>query len=262
MQETTPRTYKLGIYAEALLQSLFELIKHPTLIGHHIPVPDTKGKTLGEIDFVLAETDFSKSCLVEFAVKFYCLDLNLENLKELDAEKGMYHWIGPKAVDSLGRKLESAFRFLETQSGVEATLNALSTRIEDFTANSLLPERKLWIKGRVFVGFLDFVLYGSKLRELVLDCAPYFASTVELGLWIRWNEKEKLGFKKLCNQSRFRISSKENFLTGEPHAPSLSYDELVETLNQHFSSSEDEQMIECLGFEYSWIYVLKPSWPH
>lgn len=87
-------SFRLGIYAEYLLQYFFEYAPHIELLAHHVQLIKDK-ITLGEIDFVIQYQ--GKVMHIELAVKYY--------LQE-GKDTSFADWIGPSGKDTLARKLK------------------------------------------------------------------------------------------------------------------------------------------------------------
>ncbi len=100
--ENAARSYKLGIYAEALLEHALRSLPEIEVIVSHLPVYEGK-IARGEFDFILKNSLSGKTEHWELAVKYFLLrerDLTkLPNVVPAD-------FVGPNGRDSLGNKLK------------------------------------------------------------------------------------------------------------------------------------------------------------
>lgn len=87
-------SYRLGIYAERLLQYFFENFNETRLLLCNYQVFNGK-TTIGEIDFVIEWEEWVLH--IELAVKYYLLN---------EDENSLNDWIGPSGKDNLGKKTE------------------------------------------------------------------------------------------------------------------------------------------------------------
>jgi len=87
-------SFRLGIYAEYLIQYFFENAPHIELLAHHVQLIQDK-ITIGEIDFIL---EFEgKVFHIELAVKYYLQESQTDSFTA---------WIGPSGKDTLARKVK------------------------------------------------------------------------------------------------------------------------------------------------------------
>ena len=107
---------KLGHLYEDVLEDL--LRASDQLVASHVQVFDTDGKTLGEIDFLLFDTERKCHVHLELAVKFYLAYQG----------KGGWQFPGPNARDSWQRKLARLRQHQLRLAGLPTTRDLLRKR--------------------------------------------------------------------------------------------------------------------------------------
>jgi len=106
----------LGKQAEACFEYFLKKSKRYKLLAANVQVQGKK-ETLGELDYIVFDTEINKTLHVELAGKFYLFDENLTGCREAK-------WIGPNRKDTLEFKLN---KLKEKQFPV---LNAKETAIK------------------------------------------------------------------------------------------------------------------------------------
>ncbi len=93
-----PTNLRLGHLAESVVSGLLKSSTNYTVLHENVQLMVDK-KTIGEIDFIIAEKDTDQLIHMELAYKFYLYDPTLSS-QTID------NWIGPNRNDSLQEKLE------------------------------------------------------------------------------------------------------------------------------------------------------------
>lgn len=133
-------TRRLGLYAETLFG--FFLDQFTTLYAHGLQVQDPGGRTVGEFDFLVRESDALSHW--ELATKFYLLDSAREgdqSLPDPDARPDLFDYLGPNLGDTLGAKMDKIVRQQLRLPHHPAAMQALDWPVRQSQA---------WIKGWLF----------------------------------------------------------------------------------------------------------------
>ena len=129
----------LGKQAEVCFEYIIKHSKRYQLLAANIQIQG-KTKTLGELDYLIFDTETNKTLHIELACKFYLFD---DNLGPEDAAK----WIGPNRKDTLEEKLE---KVKEKQFPLLYT-SETATLLNDLKLNSTTIEQQLCIKSFLFI---------------------------------------------------------------------------------------------------------------
>lgn len=172
---TTPRSYKLGIYAETLLGFALRNFSEFQVLGSHRSVYEDRRAT-GEFDFVLRMEGLPIAQHWELAVKYFLL--RERDLERVPSAKP-HDFVGPNGRDSLGNKIhkmqDKQLLLGQTAAGREA-LEALG-----------LAEVEPRILSRGCL-FYDWNWYRTKidLPDFVSDAAirGWWCPSNELGDWV------------------------------------------------------------------------------
>lgn len=97
--DMSKNTFQLGRYYEKLWGYFFQNDSQFTLLANNIQIIK-KGKTLGEMDFLIQDKLFDKVIHLEVAIKFYVLNTHIINPQAEDYSI----WRGPNTIDTLERK--------------------------------------------------------------------------------------------------------------------------------------------------------------
>lgn len=154
---------RLGHYFERLYAYWLEhLLGWPILLQNQ-PIRDSRGRTLGELDFIVQNPVTGAAEHHELAVKYY---LGL-------AEPGRVRWYGPNAIDRLDLKRD---RLLNHQSRLTA-LPETRQLLAKFDLEGPLPARIL-MPGNLF----------HPLGHPSPEVPPWVNPQHERGHWLRWTE--------------------------------------------------------------------------
>ncbi len=93
-----PTNVRLGHLAEKVVSELIKSSPNYTVLYENIQITEAKN-TIGEIDFIIEETNTNKLIHLELAYKFYLYDPTISSAE-------INNWIGPNRNDSLIGKLE------------------------------------------------------------------------------------------------------------------------------------------------------------
>ena len=131
----TIKSKRLGLYFEGLIGFWISSISpNFKLLAQNIQLHeiagDTRSRTIGEIDFIIRDTQRDKVIHLEVAVKFYLGTAPLAD---------PYRWFGTNIQDQLGRKVDH-LKHHQTQ------LSLQHTKQLPFS----IDERQCFIKGRLF----------------------------------------------------------------------------------------------------------------
>lgn len=146
------KTGRLGVYFESLLAFWLNdnaYQQRYRCVAHNLAVHDTNKQTLGEFDFIVANSTTNNTLEHwEVAVKFYL------GVPQVD---GSNHWVGPNKNDTLERKLthlvEHQLRLSEHPAAQRLLHESLHKNLNDTTLaepTSSIEERRLFVKGQLF----------------------------------------------------------------------------------------------------------------
>lgn len=93
-----PIRMRLGHMVERIVEELLKGSSNFKVLHENVQIIENK-RTIGEIDFILQETETQKVIHMEFAYKFYLFDPKISN-------DSINNWIGPNRNDSLIEKLQ------------------------------------------------------------------------------------------------------------------------------------------------------------
>lgn len=93
-----PTNLRLGHLAEKVVSALIHSATNYKVLYENIQLTENN-KTIGEIDFIIANKNTQQLTHVELAYKFYLFDPNI-------SDKKINNWIGPNRNDSLSEKLD------------------------------------------------------------------------------------------------------------------------------------------------------------
>ncbi|MBC3871226.1 DUF1853 family protein [Undibacterium oligocarboniphilum] len=133
-------TRRLGLYAETLFG--FFLDKVTTLYAHGLQVQDLSGRTVGEFDFLVRESDALSHW--ELATKFYLLDSVCEGdqiLQHPNKHLDLFDYLGPNLGDTLGAKMDKIVR-----QQLRLPHHPAATQVLDWPVR----QSQAWIKGWLF----------------------------------------------------------------------------------------------------------------
>lgn len=93
-----PTNLRLGHLAEVVVSGLIKLSTNYEVLYENVQLTEHK-KTVGEIDFIIADNDNNRLIHMELAYKFYLYDPKISS-------ETINNWIGPNRNDSLKEKLD------------------------------------------------------------------------------------------------------------------------------------------------------------
>ena len=93
-----PTNLRLGHLAEKIVSNLIKASSNYKIVYENIQLIEDK-QTIGEIDFILSETETEQIIHLELAYKFYLFDPNHSSYE-------LNNWVGPNKNDSLIQKLK------------------------------------------------------------------------------------------------------------------------------------------------------------
>lgn len=233
-----PRVYKLGIYAEALVESILSKLKIGyELAASNLPVKKD-GKHIGEFDFILKNKNTLTAEHWELSVKFYLLKKNATGLSA--------DFIGPNGRDSFEIKLNKLrsrqLHLHETEEGAEA-LEEAGVRVDGMVS-------KLLTRGCLFY-------HAESWRSMAV---PAFVSPEALrGWWCTVDEIERFLPKDELFVICERIEWMSPFEPGEASERILNRDQLITRLKEQFKTDESGVMIDVRGKSRG--FVVHSRWP-
>jgi hypothetical protein len=160
-----PRLYKLGLYAQTLLEFVFANLPELKLLACDLPVQAGQPpRTVGAFDFLLQEAGVEEVLHLEFALKI------LLRREGSGAPERPEDWIGPEGRDRLDLKLaklqNSQLRLAETAEGRTLLRDRLG----------LDPDR---IRPRLLLRGIGLVPWGLTLESDLISAASL------QGFWAR-----------------------------------------------------------------------------
>jgi len=197
------RTYKVGLYAQALLEFVLrKLPRYHFLASDWVVQDPASHRTEGSVDFLLLEnTSPQKAIHLEFAVKFYLLDPN--------APETLASWVGPEGRDRLDQKVEKIrtqqLPLSQTPHFKSALSQILGERSTDF------PEFQRFglTRGKVFLPYSSSPL---QFRSQWID------PQIERGFYLRQSDPALENLIKKHPDS-FVLQSKLQWLSPETVSP-------------------------------------------
>lgn len=162
-----PVNIRLGKRIEKYLKSYFENHNKFEIVAENLQIFN-KGKTLGEIDFIIKNTGSLSIIHIELAYKFYLLD------KQIIGEEAD-QWIGPNRKDNLSLKTN---KFLRQQFPI-LHLKETQEKLTELNLNVSEIEQLLCFSGQLFLPYeIEKETFSSKLINE--ECI--------VGKWIRVND--------------------------------------------------------------------------
>jgi uncharacterized protein len=207
-----PTNLRLGHLAEKVVSQAIKASSNYDIINENVQLID-KGKTIGEIDFIISEKETKQIIHLELAYKFYLFDPNY-------SEKELNNWIGPNRKDAFSQKIEKIrtkqfpllhhkitqekFKNIDIKSVSQNLCLMISMYIPfEFIVNFNLPI-KAAIKG-YYLNIEKFIqLDHSEINY-------YLPSKKEWGIDPSQN-KEWMNFKEIEEELKISISEKQSRL--------------------------------------------------
>lgn len=227
------RGFRLGRYAEGLMQTALAALPGHRLLAHQLPVREA-GVSLGEYDYLLARPDGLPALHIELAVKFYIA---------LPTSRGL-HYVGPGLHDALALKLA---RLLAHQLRLAQTPAGRAVLPE-----GLAVEPMAWLRGRMFY------------REPDAPTGHELATDHLRGWWRCWGEP----LPRRHPDSRWRNLAKPDWLAGAADdGRALAYRDWQQDAARHFVHSHWPLLVaeyappEEGGGELARGMLLAPNWP-
>ncbi|HEY9102812.1 DUF1853 family protein [Chitinimonas sp.] len=225
--------FRLGRYAEGLMQTALAALPGHQLLAHQLPVREG-GVSLGEFDYLLARPGGLPALHIELAVKFYIALPTVQGL----------HYVGPGLHDALALKLarlnEHQLRLAQTPAGQAAL------------PEGVIVEPMAWLRGRMFYREPD----TPAGRELAADHLR--------GWWRCWGE----ALPRQRPDSRWRSLAKPDWLASTADdGRALSYRDWQQETARHFVHSHWPLLVaeyappEEGGAELARGMLLAPNWP-
>lgn len=153
--------YRLGIYAERLLELYFQYSDRYELIEANTQIIIDK-KTVGEIDYIVFDKEECILKHIELACKFY-----------IQMGPSAKLWVGPNPKDNLAKKSSKLIKQLDLSQKNHPILQKIK---DDYSSDF---HREAWIKGRLF-GINNELPDGSKH----ISCGKIFKSSKLGEYWI------------------------------------------------------------------------------
>lgn len=228
-----PAGFRLGRYAEGLMGEALARLPQHQLIASQVPIRQG-GVSLGEYDFLLAQTSPLPTLHIELAVKFF-IALPVE---------GTLYYVGPALRDSLEIKLahllQHQLRLSQTAAGRAAL--PLATEIQPMA----------WVRGRMFYPAIPAAPWSQLARDHLR------------GWWRRCGDE-------LPNQhpnSTWRVLTKPNWLAPDTaDSSTLSASQLQDRIRAHFAERDWPMMVaeyapaDAGGTEIARGMLLPANWP-
>jgi hypothetical protein len=261
----TPRSYKLGIYAEALLDFALRHCPSIRVLASHLPVYAEK-TALGEFDFVTQELQTGALFHWELAIKFFVC--RWRDLPPEGQRPQMSDWIGPQGLDSLENKITKMrmrqLKLGQTPEGKKALIEkggVDSISLEDatlFYAHAITRGWFFYHYDRIFPAWQEGVFH------------PDFVSPQALGgWWFRSDEVSDWAQRQKSDSSWVSLAKPQwlGQLAGESSAQNSAQtlEQLCQTCEEHFRNHNRAilwiEIDSQTGRERSRGFVLHPTWP-
>ncbi|MGQ5521710.1 DUF1853 family protein [Chitinimonas sp. PSY-7] len=228
----TANGFRLGRYAEALLQTALGNLPGHQLLASQLPVRDN-GISLGEIDYLLRPPQ-GPLLHIELAVKFFIA---------LPTDHGL-RYVGPGLRDALKLKLVRLFQHQLQLANSPAGQLALG--------NNLPVQPMTWLRGRMFYRELDTAapafLAADHLRGWWRCWGEDIPKQRADSLWRSLNKPDWLGYRALDNRAlpftEWQVQTAHHF--NHPHWPL----QVAEYAPEHEG-----------GHELTRGMLLPPMWP-
>lgn len=220
-------SYRLGIYAERLLQYFFENFSETRLLLCNYQVFNGK-TTIGEIDFVIEWEDWLLH--IELAVKYYLLNEDKNKLHE---------WIGPSGKDNLGKKIEKVKKHQLKLSQNENFVNS----------TQLSPTSFFMLKGMLFSPFqTDF------------EAPNWLNQNIDKRNYMRWTDFKDFA-EKNKNIDQFVLLLRPNWMASLI-IPSTEYLELSENWQENEAMLDRYGAFHIYDLKNKTTFmVVKDKWP-
>lgn len=184
-----PQKIRLGHQMEHVCKQLLDHSKNYDVLLHNLPVREGK-QTIGEIDFMLKETDSQQVIHVELTYKFYIIDSEIS--------EPIHQLMGPNKRDMFFTKMEkiknAQFGLLHSQAGSKA--------LAEYNIDHTEIHHQACYKAQLFEPYGSEALH---LRPLNSNCI--------VGYWLRMADLQTDTFK----QHKFYIPFKSQWVIA-PHA--------------------------------------------
>ena len=250
-----PRSYKLGIYAECLLEHALRLEQPCRLLASHLsvyrPLPEGRLNT-GEFDFLLRSEQLGDVDHWELAVKFFLLRVERPGEREITPDD----FVGPNGRDSLGNKLRKLvgrqLHLGETPEGREALVG------EGLLAPAGRVHARLLSRGRLFYP------WRRQREEFLL---PFISMRSLQGWWVRQPDLEAMLSARSSADSRYAILRRPLWLAPvDERTDALEFfsaARLSKALQLKFASDPGAVLLAEVrgGKEVSRGFVVHPGWP-
>lgn len=192
-----PNNIRLGHQIEHLFFQILEHSKEFNILIYNEPIRNDQ-RTLGEIDFILENTNSKQLVHVELTYKFYIIDTNIST-KE-------YKLIGPNRKDAFFTKLE---KIKKTQFPLLHSPEAIKT-IEEKGIDVKNIMHQTCFKAQLFVPYQTEI----RLSKFNKNCI--------IGFWIHFSDFTKNDFK---SQQYYIPTKKEWMLLPHENVAWKSYDD-------------------------------------
>jgi uncharacterized protein len=254
-----PRFYKLGIYAEALIESLIQKDLTPEFLHGNISVFSSgaeERKNIGEYDLLWRETVSSPVVHLEFALKYFLLAREKDSSHEPPTTPS--EWVGPHARDRLQRKIE---KLRDRQLKLSEHPDGKMALLETFGKNrDFEVQKKLMTRG------IAFLPWGE---TRFLKQTDFLHSQCVTGWWCR--KQEWLQYTAKCHSadSRYLCLPREYWIPGSApmEGKGLAAYEFLQTLQDcEDDSFENESLMvgeydPTLRVERSRGFLVYNGWP-
>jgi len=161
-----PSKLMLGKQAETIFENWLKHSKRFQLLAANIQIQGAT-QTLGELDYIISDTNNSNILHIELACKFYLLDENLGNTV-------LEQWIGPNRKDRLVDKLEK----LKTKQFPLLYSDETTSVLTDVQLDGISIQQQYCLKAFLFV---PKTFIQHKLPKQYENClAGYYIHFTEL----------------------------------------------------------------------------------
>jgi hypothetical protein len=182
-----PRLYKLGLYAQTLLEFAFHSIPEIELLASDLAIQEIDGsgksRTVGSLDFLIRDVLTGEVLHIEFAVKL------LLRQRFAGRHEEFSDWIGPEGRDRLDLKLK---KLSEQQLPLVQRASMRTLLLERFGVDSEQVQSFALLRG------LGFVAPGTPRSSKLISDSSLVGEWCSMDGWVRARVEQSRFIPKLA----------------------------------------------------------------